>query len=185
MKALLVIDVQNDFCEGGSLAVRGADENYIKQVNQCLENYDFIVATQDSHPPNHNSFKINNPHRGIWPVHCVKNTHGWQFHPLLNTQKFKRVFTKGENSEIDSYSGFLDNDHKSSTGLHEYLQKQGITAVDIIGLALDFCVKFTALDAKQEYDYETTVLTPYSLPVYPEQKEQVLGELTSVGINIL
>jgi len=184
MKALLVIDIQNDFCEGGSLAVKGADENYIKQVNQCLEKYDFIVATQDSHPENHSSFKVNNPDEGIWAIHCVKNTQGWQFHPLLNTQKFKRIFTKGENPKIDSYSGFLDNDHVSSTGLYEYLQENGVTSVDIIGLALDFCVKFTALDAKQQYQYETTVLTQYSLPVYPQQKDKILEELTLTGINI-
>lgn len=185
MKTLLVIDIQNDFCEGGALEILGANKNYIQKVNQCLENYDLIIATQDSHPPNHSSFKINNPESGIWQIHCVKNTFGWQFHPELNTNKFNKIFLKGENPNVDSYSGFLDNDHVSSTGLHEYLQKQEITEITIIGLALDYCVKFTALDAAKTYHYDTTILQEYCLSVNLNTVSETITELKSNGVKVI
>lgn len=184
MKTLLIVDIQNDFCEGGSLAISGANKDYIQKVNKCLENYDLIIATQDSHPPNHSSFKVNNPDKGIWPIHCVKNTFGWQFHPDLDINKFTKIFPKGENPDIDSYSGFLDNDQISSTGLHEFLQEKNVKQVIVIGLALDYCVKFTALDAAKTYHYDTTVLTEYCLSVNPNNNPKIIAELELNGVKV-
>ena len=184
MRTLLVVDIQNDFCEGGALAIAGANAAYVAKVNRYLTQFDCIVATQDSHPAHHNSFTANDPLDGLWPIHCVKGTVGWEFHPELNTQVFTRVFAKGENSKVDSYSGFLDNDRTSSTGLHDYLQTQGITAVTIIGLALDYCVKFTALDAATVYHYDTTVAIDYTLAVNPDDILATLATLEAAGVNI-
>lgn len=162
MKALLLIDIQNDFMPGGALAVPGGDE-IIPIVNELMSGFDWIVATQDWHPADHGSFAANHPGRAVfeqidldglpqtlWPVHCVQNTGGAIFAPGLDTRKIERVFTKGMNPRIDSYSGFFDNGHRASTGMGEWLKAHGIKNLSVAGVATDYCVKFTVLDALAE-----------------------------------
>ncbi|HSZ56208.1 MAG TPA: bifunctional nicotinamidase/pyrazinamidase [Tepidisphaeraceae bacterium] len=160
MKALIVVDVQNDFVPGGALAVPEGDR-VVPLCNALANSFDLVVATQDWHPADHGSFAANHPGREVgdvidlhglgqilWPVHCVQNTRGAEFVPGLDTTRFARVFQKGTDSAIDSYSGFFDNGHRRSTGLGDYLKSKNVTDVYVCGLATDYCVKFTALDAK-------------------------------------
>ena len=162
MKTLLLIDLQNDFMPGGALAVPGADE-VIPIVNDLMPQFDLIVATQDWHPADHGSFAANHPGKSVydhivldgltqtlWPIHCVQNTGGASFAPGLDTRRITRVFTKGMNPRIDSYSGFHDNGHRASTGMGEWLKTQGVSELTIAGVATDYCVKFTMLDALKD-----------------------------------
>ena len=162
MKTLLIIDIQNDFLPGGALAVPGGDE-IIPLVNAMMPGFELIVATQDWHPPEHGSFAANHAGRRpfeqaeldglpqtLWPVHCVQNTGGALFAPGLDTRKIARVFPKGMNPLVDSYSGFFDNGHRGSTGLSDWLRSRGVTEISVCGLATDYCVKFTVLDALRE-----------------------------------
>lgn len=161
MKALVLVDLQNDFLPGGALPVPDGDA-VIPVANRVQDAFELIVATQDWHPGNHGSFAANHPNRKpgdlhelnglpqvLWPVHCVQNTGGAAFAPGLITRRIARVFPKGTDPEIDSYSGFFDNGHKKATGLGAYLRAQGVTDVYVLGLATDYCVKATALDARQ------------------------------------
>ena len=159
-KALLVVDVQNDFCEGGSLAVPDSNE-IIPFINHLMaeNNYDEIILSQDWHPANHKSFASNNGRKVgdiinlnggkqfMWPDHCVQNTFGAEFHPDLNTDKASHIVKKGMNVEIDSYSAFQDNNHFTKTDLNDFLKFNDIQLLEIVGLALDYCVKYTCLDA--------------------------------------
>ena len=157
MRALVVIDIQNDFCPGGKLPVSEGN-TIIPLVNQLQDKFDCIVATQDWHPPNHSSFashhglspgkviKINNVDQTLWPDHCVQDTYGAEFVEGLHVEKFERVFQKGVDPQYDSYSGFFDNAHKRATGLGDFLTEKGIEAVYLAGLATDYCVKFSATD---------------------------------------
>lgn len=159
-KALIVVDVQNDFCEAGALEVPKANE-IIPYINLLMEDnqYDQIVLTQDWHPANHKSFASNNGKKvgdtielnGIpqfmWPDHCVQNTWGAEFQKDLNLDKVNHIIKKGKNPDVDSYSGFQDNNHFVKTGLDDYLKYHDIQLVEIVGLALDYCVKYTCLDA--------------------------------------
>ena len=159
MNVLLLIDIQNDFLPGGALAVPDGDA-VIEIANREIESAEHVVATQDWHPANHGSFASQ--HEGVsvgdlfelggvqqvaWPDHCVQGTSGAEFSSLLNTDRIAKVIRKGTDPMIDSYSGFFDNDHQQSTGMHEYLQSIGATEVSVLGLATDYCVKFTVLDA--------------------------------------
>lgn len=159
MKTLIIVDVQNDFVAGGALAVPGG-ETIIPLVNRLQPGFDLIVATQDWHPADHASFAANHPGKQpgemidldglpqvLWPVHCVQGTRGAEFAPGLDRGRWAQVFRKGTEAHIDSYSGFFDNGHRRATGLGEYLQSRGTREVWIVGLATDYCVKFTALDA--------------------------------------
>ena len=159
MKALIIADVQNDFCPGGPLAVPEGDL-VIPVINRLQPHFDLVVAMQDWHPADHGSFAANHPGRAVgevielggltqilWPVHCVQDTPGAEFHPGLDRSHVAKVFRKGTDPEIDSYSGFFDNGHRKSTGLGDYLKGQGVDEVYVCGLATDYCVKFTALDA--------------------------------------
>jgi nicotinamidase/pyrazinamidase len=158
-KALIMIDLQNDFCSGGSLAVTGGDE-VIPLANQLQAHFETIIATQDWHPKDHSSFASNHPdyqageiitvneiEQILWPSHCVQDTQGAAFHPELSLKKVQKIFHKGVDKKIDSYSAFFDNAHLRSTGLKEHLQQSGIDTVYLMGLATDYCVKFSALDA--------------------------------------
>ena len=159
-KALIVVDVQNDFCEGGALAVPKANE-IIPYVNLLMEDstYDEIILTQDWHPANHKSFASNNDKKVgesielngysqlMWPDHCVQGSFGAEFHKDLNLEKVTHIVQKGKNSEVDSYSGFQDNNQLVKTDLEDYLKFKDIELVEIVGLALDYCVKFTCIDA--------------------------------------
>jgi nicotinamidase/pyrazinamidase len=158
MNALILVDLQNDFCPGGALPVPEGDR-VIPVVNGLLKMFDLVVATQDWHPPEHGSFAANHPGKKpgdsielagmpqiLWPVHCVQNTPGAELHAELNRAAVDRVFRKGEDPMLDSYSGFFDNGHRKATGLGDYLKSRGAANVYICGLATDYCVKHTALD---------------------------------------
>jgi nicotinamidase/pyrazinamidase len=159
VKALILVDLQNDFCPGGALPVPEGDR-VIPVVNRLLGRFDLIVATQDWHPPDHGSFAANHPGRKVgevidlnglpqilWPLHCVQNTRGAEFHPRLDLRRIERVFQKGTDPAIDSYSGFFDNGRRKATGLGDFLRERQVTDVFVCGLATDYCVKATALDA--------------------------------------
>lgn len=165
MKALLIVDVQNDFCPEGALAVPGGDE-VIKPINNLMDNFDCVVQTQDWHPEDHRSFASNHTDKEpfstvemeygeqvLWPDHCVQGTEGAEFHPDLRTQPSQLIIRKGFRKGIDSYSAFFENDQETVTGLHGYLQARGVDELVVTGLATDFCVKWSVLDAlKLGYD---------------------------------
>ena len=157
--ALLVIDVQNDFCPGGALQVAGGNE-IIPGINQEMTKYNYIILTQDWHPKGHSSFATShdggNPldviempygDQVLWPDHCVQGSHGAEFHSELNTARANAVIRKGSNPLIDSYSAFFENDRKTPTGLHGYFRSLKIEKINLVGLATDFCVNYSAQDA--------------------------------------
>ena len=162
MKALLIIDLQNDFCEGGALEVPGGS-TIIPTVNNLIDKFDAIIQTQDWHPAGHASFASSHINKSpydnvemaygpqvLWPDHCVQGTKGADFHPNLNTRKSQVIIRKGFRAKIDSYSAFFENDHSTKTGLTGYLKTRGITDLYTVGLATDFCVKWTVLDGIDE-----------------------------------
>ena len=170
-KALIIVDVQNDFCESGSLAVPQSN-SIIAVINELMisGDYDKVIATQDFHPSDHMSFASNNNAelfsdleldngeiQKMWPDHCVQGTLGADFHKDLNLKTIDKIVKKGMHSNIDSYSGFFDNDKSSKTELDDYLKINNIVEVDIVGLALDYCVSDTALDSKK-LGYKTNIL---------------------------
>jgi nicotinamidase/pyrazinamidase len=157
--ALIVIDVQNDFCPGGALAVTDGDA-IIPRVNALMDEFAVKVLTQDWHPASHSSFAANHPGaepfsltempygpQVLWPVHCVQGTEGAAFHKALRTNPADLVIRKGFRASIDSYSAFFENDHKTPTGLEGYLRTRGVTDLTLVGLATDFCVAYSAIDA--------------------------------------
>ena len=157
--ALIVVDVQNGFTPGGHLAVAHADQ-IIPKINQLATHFDNIVLTQDWHPENHISFAENHAGKDpfdtvelnygtqvLWPSHCVQGTHDADFNPDLNIPRAQLIIRKGFHSEIDSYSAFMEADHQTSTGLAGYLKERGVDTVYIVGIATDFCVAWTAIDA--------------------------------------
>lgn len=158
-EALIVIDVQNDFCPGGALAVGGGDE-IIAEINALMDQFETVVLTQDWHPAGHTSFAANHPGAApfsltempygpqvLWPVHCVQGTDGAAFHPALRTDPAQMIIRKGFRAAIDSYSAFFENDRTTPTGLEGYLRTRGVTAVTLVGLATDYCVAYSAADA--------------------------------------
>lgn len=162
MKALLVVDTQNDFCPGGALAVPEGDQ-VVPVINKLTQQFENVIHTQDWHPAGHHSFASS--HNGkkpfdqiqmqygpqvLWPDHCVQGFKGAEFHPELDIKTSQLIIRKGFRKEIDSYSAFYENDHKTVTGLAGYLRERGIETLYITGLAADFCVKWTALDACKE-----------------------------------
>lgn len=168
--ALIVIDIQNDFCPGGALAVAEGDA-IIPRVNALMGDFQTVVLTQDWHPADHASFAPN--HAGaapfsliqmpygpqvLWPSHCVQGTDGAAFHPALRTDPAQLVIRKGFRAAIDSYSAFFENDHSTATGLDGYLRSRGVTRVTLVGLATDYCVAYSALDAAK-LGFAATVLT--------------------------
>lgn len=157
--ALIVIDLQNDFCPGGALAVAGADE-ILPQVNALMAQFPVSVLTQDWHPENHSSFVANHPGAApfsqvqmpygpqtLWPSHCLRGSEGADFHPGLDVERAELILRKGFRPDIDSYSAFFENDRTTATGLAGYLRERGVTRLTFVGLALDFCVGWSALDA--------------------------------------
>jgi nicotinamidase/pyrazinamidase len=168
MRALLVIDVQNDFCPGGALAVAGGD-GIVAQVNALMAEFEAVVLTQDWHPSGHSSFASSHPGKGpfesvgmpygeqtLWPDHCVQGSEGANFHPALNTDRADLIVRKGFRAAIDSYSAFFENDRMTPTGLDGYLRTRGITELVLVGLATDFCVNYSAQDAAK-LGYAVTV----------------------------
>ena len=170
-EALIVIDVQNDFCPGGALAVSEGNL-IIPQINGLMGSFAVVVLTQDWHPANHASFAANHPDTApysmitmpygpqvLWPTHCVQGTAGAEFHPDLRTDPAQLVIRKGFRASIDSYSAFFENDRTTSTGLDGYLRSRGVTILTLVGLATDFCVAYSALDAAR-LGFQVTVLEP-------------------------
>ncbi len=179
-KALLLVDIQNDFVQGGALAVPNGDE-VVPAANRLIEKFPLVIATQDWHPPNHSSFISQNPSGGIWPDHCVQNTHGAEFAAGLAVDRISSVVRKGTDPDIDSYSGFFDNDHRKQTELADILHRAGVDTVYIVGLATDYCVKFTALDARQ-LGFNTHVIRDGCRGIHDEA--QALRELRAAGVHI-
>jgi nicotinamidase/pyrazinamidase len=167
--ALIVIDLQNDFCPGGALAVGGGDE-IVPLINRLIAAHDHVILTQDWHPAGHSSFASAHPGQSpfgsvelaygaqtLWPDHCVQGTHGAEFHATLDWTKAELVIRKGFRPAIDSYSAFFENDRTTPTGLAGYLRERGLTRLTLVGLATDFCVAYSALDARK-LGFDTRVL---------------------------
>ena len=198
MKALILVDIQNDFLPGGALAVPEGDA-IIPIVNQLQAAFPVVVATQDWHPANHGSFAANHPGHALftqidlnglpqtlWPVHCVQGTPGAELAQGLNRERIAQIFPKGTDAGIDSYSGLFDNGHRKSTGLGEWLKAKGVTEVFVCGLATDYCVKFTALDAAQ-MGFKTYFIKDASRGVnlQPNDVINAIAEMTRAGISTL
>jgi nicotinamidase/pyrazinamidase len=168
-EVLIVIDVQNDFCPGGALAVKGGDE-IVPLVNSQLQRFEHVILTQDWHPAGHSSFasqhKGKSPFESIkmpygaqtlWPDHCIQGSSGAAFHAGLELNRANLIIRKGFRKEVDSYSAFFENDHVTPTGLGGYLQERGLGKVTFVGLATDYCVAYSAMDARR-LGLEATVL---------------------------
>ncbi|UYZ60735.1 bifunctional nicotinamidase/pyrazinamidase [Hymenobacter latericus] len=196
MKALLLIDIQNDFVPGGALAVPAGDQ-VIPLANALQPHFELVVATQDWHPRTHKSFAANHPGKNefettelhgleqvLWPVHCVQGTAGAELHPALDTQRIEAIFRKGTNPEIDSYSGLFDNGHQKATGLADYLRGKGVRQVYVAGLAGDYCVYFTAKDALQE-GFETYLIEDAARPISAEGYERAKADIARRGGRIV
>jgi len=180
MNALIVVDVQYDFLPGGALAVNDGDA-VIEIINSIRDRFDMTIFTQDYHPVNHCSFKANG---GIWPVHCVQGTHGAAIHTdLLRGNDV--IVQKGLNTDIDSYSGFFDNEKKTKTGLDSILKQNKADTVYICGLATDYCVKYTAIDAVGE-GYTTILVKNASrgVNVNPGDVNNAIAQMKMLGIEI-
>ncbi len=196
--ALILVDIQHDFLPGGALATQNGDA-IVSIVNKLMGYFELIIATQDWHPANHKSFAVHHPGKKegdridlngleqiLWPIHCVQGSKGARFSDELHSKTIDRVFRKGTDPETDSYSGFFDNGHRKSTGLGDFLQDKGIQHVFIAGLATDYCVKFTALDAV-ELDFETYVIKDAcrGVDLNPGDVDQAITDMKEKGINII
>lgn len=196
VRALIVVDVQNDFIPGGSLAVPEGDR-IVPVINSLQSGFDLVVATQDWHPEGHKSFagehpgkkpfetiELNGHEQKLWPVHCVQGTEGAGFYKGLETDNWAAIFRKGMDIEVDSYSGFYDNHHLKSTGLAGYLKEKGVTKVYLAGLAADVCVYFTAKDALGE-GFEVFYIQDATKAIDNNTFDQLLNELKSLGASII
>ncbi|NLN32858.1 MAG: bifunctional nicotinamidase/pyrazinamidase [Flavobacteriaceae bacterium] len=196
MKTLIIVDIQNDFLEGGSLAVPNGND-VIPVLNEIQKDFDLIVATQDWHPQNHKSFAAEHPGKNefevidlnglqqvLWPVHCVQGSFGAEFHQDLEKNNIEAIFRKGMEREIDSYSGFYDNGKRKNTGLFGYLKDRKVSEVFIAGLAADFCVYFTANDAL-DLGFKTTIIEEASKPINAENWEKLKLDFKQKGGNIV
>ncbi len=193
--ALIVADVQKDFCPGGALPVPRGDE-VVDFINGIMSRYDLVVAIQDWHPPNHLSFASSHPGRKVyeiidldglpqclWPDHCVQETRGAELHHDLNQSHIRGVVRKGTDPSIDSYSAFFDNGYRAGTGLEKMLREGGIGAVDLAGLATDYCVKATALDARK-LDYPVRVFLDgcRGIDLKPGDIDRAVEEMKRFGV---
>ncbi|MCP3921040.1 MAG: bifunctional nicotinamidase/pyrazinamidase [Desulfobacterales bacterium] len=197
-KALILVDIQNDFIPGGALAVEKGDE-VVAVANSIMEKFDIVVASQDYHPKNHLSFASQHEGKNIgdvidlkglpqnlWPDHCIENTKGSEFVKGLDVSKINEVFQKGMDREIDSYSAFFDNGRKKATGLSTYLGKRMIDEVYVMGLATDYCVKFTALDSLH-LGFNTKVIKEGIRAVELEagDSEKAIKDMENPGIEMV
>ncbi|MFL5442170.1 MAG: bifunctional nicotinamidase/pyrazinamidase [Myxococcales bacterium] len=198
MRALILVDLQNDFLPGGALAVPHGDE-VIPVANRLQRRFDLVVATQDWHPRGHGSFASSYPGRKpgelselaglpqvLWPDHCVQGSGGAEFAKTLQMNQVEAIFRKGTDPRIDSYSGFFDNGHRKSTGLGDYLKGRGVTEVSVLGLATDYCVKFTALDARR-LGFRVTVVEDGSrgVDLRPGDSARAVEEMRNVGVEVV
>ncbi|MCF6313569.1 MAG: bifunctional nicotinamidase/pyrazinamidase [Verrucomicrobiales bacterium] len=197
MKTLIIVDIQNDFLPKGALAVNEGDQ-IVSIINELIPHYGHVIATQDSHPDDHGSFADNHDEHEIgevidlhgleqvlWPSHCIQGTLGAQFSPSLNTDEVDHIFQKGTDPKIDSYSAFYDNGHRKATGLAEHLREIATSEVHIVGLATDYCVKFTALDAVAE-GFKTTLIADAcrGVNLNSGDVENAIEEMQHAGIII-
>jgi nicotinamidase/pyrazinamidase len=198
MNALILVDIQNDFVPGGALPVPEGDL-IVPLVNQLQGHFDLVAATQDWHPANHGSFASNHPGKKpgdiielngleqiLWPVHCVQHTPGADFVARLDRSKLATVIPKGTDAGIDSYSGFFDNGHRKATGLNDFLRGRGVTDVFVAGLATDYCVKFTALDALG-LGFKTHLIEDAcrGVNLRPGDVPRAVEEMRATGVEIL
>lgn len=197
MKALLVIDMQNDFMPGGSLGIPGASE-IIEPIVKLMPTFSHCIATQDWHPLHHCSFAASHPGKRVgdtvviegrpqrlWPIHCVQNTWGAELAPGFSKDQFEAVFHKGTNPSIDGYSGFYDNAHLQSTGLTFYLKSHHITQVTIVGVAFDYCVLYSALDARRDgFEVEVRIDLCPAIDASAEGIRKVMDQMEVAGIEI-
>lgn len=195
-QALIVIDVQNDFCPGGALAVDEGDQ-IVAGINALMPGFGTVVLTQDWHPADHASFASNHPGaepysltdmpygaQVLWPDHCVINTSGADFHPDLDIARAHLVIRKGFRSAIDSYSAFFENDRSTPTGLHGYLADRGISKLVIAGLATDYCVAFSALDARRR-GYQVEVRMDLSRAIdLNGSLARAVADMTAAGVTL-
>ena len=197
MNALIIVDVQNDFCPGGALAVPDGDA-VIAVANRLQPYFDRVVLTQDWHPSDHGSFAANHAERApgefidlhglqqiLWPVHCVQGSPGAAFHVDLERSHVDHIVQKGNDRTVDSYSGFYDNGRRHSTGLSDWLRKEGVDTVAVLGLATDYCVRFTALDAASE-GFETSLIEDGCRGVELQDGDcaAAIAELREAGVHI-
>ena len=196
MKTLVIIDVQNDFMPGGPLEV--PDGNLVVPViNSILSGFDLILATQDWHPKDHTSFASNHFEKKpfekielhgmlqtLWPNHCIQGSEGAELHREINSNPIAVIFRKGMDPDIDSYSGFYDNNHLLSTGLAGYLKEKTITELYFCGLAADICVYYTVLDSILE-GFSSVLIEDASRPLYPDKFDDVKCELAKLGVRII
>jgi len=197
MEALIIVDIQNDFLPGGALAVPDGDE-VVPVANRLMPEFDLVLATQDWHPPDHGSFASQHEGKNIgdvidldgieqilWPDHCVQNTHGAEFAEGLHAERIEQVFRKGTDRMIDSYGGFFDNRRRKATGLEDYLREKAIDSIFIMGLATDYCVKATVLDAV-DLGFETTVICEgiRGVELNPGDCEKAIAEMKRAGAII-
>lgn len=195
MRALVLVDLQYDFMPGGALAVAHGDE-VVPVALRLIPQFEIVVATQDWHPRDHESFAANNAGANVgevreldglpqvmWPAHCVQGTRGAELHEDLDG--ITQVFQKGTNAEIDSYSGFFDNGHKKATGLEGWLREQGVTDLTVLGLATDYCVKYTVLDALH-LGFAVTLVTEgcRAVNLAPGDGEAAIAEMAAAGAQI-
>ncbi|HET6461416.1 MAG TPA: bifunctional nicotinamidase/pyrazinamidase [Syntrophales bacterium] len=196
-KALLIVDIQNDFCPGGALAVPEGDA-VIPIINSISGRFEKVVATQDWHPVDHMSFAVQ--HRSkeydiimlkgieqvLWPVHCVPGTWGAEFHKDLDIRPFDLIIRKGTNREIDSYSTFLENDKKTETGLHYYLKGLEIKKIYLSGIATDYCVYFSAIDARNlGFDVFVIIDATRGIGVPEGSIEKAVQHMKERGVHII
>jgi len=196
MKALILVDLQNDFLPGGALAVADGDA-VVPIANRLQAAFPLVVATQDWHPANHQSFAANHPGKKVfeqtelhglrqtlWPAHCVQGTWGAELAPGLQLERIAKIFPKGACVEIDSYSGLFDNGHRKSTGMGEWLKAASVTEIFVCGLATDYCVKYTALDAVQ-MGFKTHFIKDASRGVnlQPDDVRNAIAEMKRAGIS--
>lgn len=198
MKALVLVDIQNDFVPGGALPVPEGDL-IVPIVNRLSPRFELVVATQDWHPANHGSFAANHPGKKpgelvklngltqmLWPIHCVQGTRGAEFLPSLDLSRVTRIFQKGTDAGIDSYSGLYDNAHRKATGLGDFLREQKVDEMWVAGLATDYCVKFTALDALGER-FKTHLIEDAcrGVNLNPGDAQAAIEEMRLAGVRIV
>jgi len=198
MSALILVDLQNDFMPGGALAVPDGD-SVIPVANRLAQSFDLVVATQDWHPPGHGSFasqhlgkhpgdmiELDGFRQELWPDHCVQGTSGAELHAGLDVGRITRVFQKGADPCVDSYSTFFDNAHRKSTGLGDYLKEKGVREVYLMGLATDYCVKFSVLDAV-ELGFQANVIEDgcRGIDLQAGDVSRAIDEMKTVGAVIV
>ena len=197
MNALIIVDLQNDFCPGGSLAVKEGDK-IVSLINDLQKEFHLVVATQDWHPKDHGSFASNQKKKPgekimlngleqiLWPDHCVQGTKGAEFVAGLDMNHIDKIFQKGTDKMVDSYSGFFDNGHKKATGLGDYLKKKDVTDLYVTGLATDYCVKYTALDAVK-LGFNTILLKEAcrGVNLQPGDVDRAVVEMIDAGVKVV